>query len=170
MFLEQQISISEWFLKDHVTLKTGVIMLKIQLCITEINYIIKYIQTENNILLSFHLTQPKWILNAFHCKNSAVYENYSYIVIVYYSKSKLFMHTHLPVFLNDNSKGVISGPWLHPSIHSFPSPYFLTRIREISQTLGEVTYFSAPFFLLIKRWLVSILDNKPAVQTSLTQR
>ncbi len=28
----------EWFLKDHVTLKTGV-MLKIQLCITGKNYI-----------------------------------------------------------------------------------------------------------------------------------
>ncbi len=31
MFLKQQISILEWFLKDHVTLKTGVMMLKIQL-------------------------------------------------------------------------------------------------------------------------------------------
>ncbi len=29
MFLEQQISILEWFLKDHVTLKTGVMMLNI---------------------------------------------------------------------------------------------------------------------------------------------
>ncbi len=29
MFIEQQISILEWFLKDHVTLKTGVMMLKI---------------------------------------------------------------------------------------------------------------------------------------------
>ncbi len=34
---EQQISILEWFLKDHVTLRTGVLMLKIQLCITGIN-------------------------------------------------------------------------------------------------------------------------------------
>jgi len=32
MFLEQQINILEEFLKDHVTLKTGVMMLKIQLC------------------------------------------------------------------------------------------------------------------------------------------
>ncbi len=39
MFLEQQISILEWFLKDHVTLKTEVMMLKIQLCIIGINYI-----------------------------------------------------------------------------------------------------------------------------------
>ncbi len=32
MFLVHQISILERFLKDHVTLKTGVMMLKIQLC------------------------------------------------------------------------------------------------------------------------------------------
>jgi len=30
--LEQQIIQLEWFLKDHVTLKTGVMMLSIQLC------------------------------------------------------------------------------------------------------------------------------------------
>ncbi len=28
--------------EDHVTLKTGVMMLKIQLCITEINYILQH--------------------------------------------------------------------------------------------------------------------------------
>ncbi len=28
-FLEQEISILEWFLKDHVTLKTGVMLLNI---------------------------------------------------------------------------------------------------------------------------------------------
>ncbi len=33
--------------EDHVTLKPGVMMLKIQRCITEINYILKYIKTEN---------------------------------------------------------------------------------------------------------------------------
>ncbi len=44
MFLEQQTSILEWFLKDHVTMKTGVMMLKIQLCISRINYIFKYFQ------------------------------------------------------------------------------------------------------------------------------
>jgi len=47
MFLEHQISMLEWFLKDHVTLKTGVMMLKIQLCITGINYILKYVKIEN---------------------------------------------------------------------------------------------------------------------------
>ncbi len=46
MFLERQI-ILEWFLKDHVTLKTGVMILKIQLCITGIYYFLKYIQIEN---------------------------------------------------------------------------------------------------------------------------
>ncbi len=34
--------------EDRVALKTGVMMLKIQLCITEINDILKYIQIENN--------------------------------------------------------------------------------------------------------------------------
>ncbi len=38
----QQISILKWFLKNHVTLKTGVKTLNIQLCITGIIYIIKY--------------------------------------------------------------------------------------------------------------------------------
>ncbi len=40
IFIEQQISILDGFLKDHVTLKTSVMMLKIQLCITAINYIL----------------------------------------------------------------------------------------------------------------------------------
>ncbi len=34
--------------EDHVTLKTGVMMLKIQSCITGINDILKYIQIEND--------------------------------------------------------------------------------------------------------------------------
>ncbi len=34
------------FLKDHVTLKTGVMMLKIQLCVTGINTILKYIKIQ----------------------------------------------------------------------------------------------------------------------------
>jgi len=33
---------------DHVTLKTGVMMQKIQLCITRINYSLKYIKIENS--------------------------------------------------------------------------------------------------------------------------
>ncbi len=41
---EQQISILEWFPKDHVRLKAGVI----QLCITGMNCIFKYIKTENS--------------------------------------------------------------------------------------------------------------------------
>ncbi len=57
MFFEQQINKLEWFLKDHVTLKTGVMIMKIQLYITWINYILKSIPIEklilnwNNILL-----------------------------------------------------------------------------------------------------------------------
>ncbi len=52
MFVEQQISILEWFLKDHVTLKTGVMMLKIQLRITGINYILLYMHIENTYFKS----------------------------------------------------------------------------------------------------------------------
>ncbi len=40
IFLEHQISILEWFLKDHVTLMTGVMMHKIQICIAEIKDIL----------------------------------------------------------------------------------------------------------------------------------
>jgi len=43
MFLAYQISFLELFLKDHVTLKTGVMMLKIQLGSLQ-NYILKYIK------------------------------------------------------------------------------------------------------------------------------
>jgi len=43
----------EWFLKDHVTLKTGVMMLKIQLRITGINYILKYIKIERSYFKLF---------------------------------------------------------------------------------------------------------------------
>ncbi len=42
---EQQISILKWFLKDHVTLKTGVMMLKIQF---KIYHILKHIQIQNS--------------------------------------------------------------------------------------------------------------------------
>ncbi len=49
-FLEQQISILEIFLKDHVTPKTGEIMQKIQLCISGINNIFYYIKIENSYL------------------------------------------------------------------------------------------------------------------------
>ncbi len=35
-------------ISDHVTLKTGLMVLKIQLCITGIHLILKYIQIENS--------------------------------------------------------------------------------------------------------------------------
>ncbi len=57
---EHQISILEWFLNDQVTLKTGVMMLKIQLCITEINYVLLYIQTENIFFFFYNISQ-------YHC-------------------------------------------------------------------------------------------------------
>ncbi len=48
LFLSTKISILEWFLNNHVKLKTGVIMLKIQLCHQGINHI-KYMQIENGL-------------------------------------------------------------------------------------------------------------------------
>ncbi len=37
--------------EDHVTLKTGVMMLKIQLRITEINYSLTHIHIENELIM-----------------------------------------------------------------------------------------------------------------------
>ncbi len=42
------LALLEWFLKDHATLKTGVMMLKIQLCMTGMKHILKYIEVEPN--------------------------------------------------------------------------------------------------------------------------
>lgn len=53
MFPEHQIIILEGFLKDHATLKTGVVKLKIQLC-----YFVKYIKTEK-LFHEMNLTNPK---------------------------------------------------------------------------------------------------------------
>ncbi len=58
MFLDQQISILEWFLKDHVTLKTGVMMLKIQLYSKYIYYIILYIII---IILNYNIMSQYYI-------------------------------------------------------------------------------------------------------------
>ncbi len=41
LWAANQHTLLEWFLKDHVTLNTKVMMLKIQLCITRINCILK---------------------------------------------------------------------------------------------------------------------------------
>ncbi len=43
--------------EDHVTLKTGVMMLQIQRCITEINYTLKYIKIETGILNCNNISQ-----------------------------------------------------------------------------------------------------------------
>ncbi len=49
MLFEHQISIFKWFLKDHVTLKTGVIAAKkFTFAIIGINYLLKCIQIENS--------------------------------------------------------------------------------------------------------------------------
>ncbi len=62
MFLEQQISILEWFLKDHVTDWSNGCW-KFSFAVTGINYIWKYIQTEN----IFKLQQYFTIILYIHC-------------------------------------------------------------------------------------------------------
>ncbi len=55
--------------EDHVTLKTGVMMQKIQLRITEINYILQYIQVENSsIAFLWCVPVAQWLE---HCVSSA---------------------------------------------------------------------------------------------------
>ncbi len=54
MFLKLQISILEWFLKDHVTLLFDT---------TEINYILKYIYIEKSYLM-WNISQYYWLLNS----------------------------------------------------------------------------------------------------------
>ncbi len=43
--------------EDHVILKTALMMLKNQRCITEINYILKYIQVENDYFNCNNISQ-----------------------------------------------------------------------------------------------------------------
>ncbi len=49
-FVTFEMSLLSRLINDHVTLKTGVMLLKIQLCIIEINDILKHIQIENTYL------------------------------------------------------------------------------------------------------------------------
>ncbi len=51
--------------EDHVTLKTGVMMLKIQLRITEINYILQCIQIDNGYFKELNYLQILLILPYF---------------------------------------------------------------------------------------------------------
>ncbi len=47
---QQQISILEWFLNDHMTLKTGAMKLKIQLCHDRNKLHLKYIKFEKSYI------------------------------------------------------------------------------------------------------------------------
>ncbi len=55
MFIEHQINVLQWFLKNNVTPKADVRMLKIQLCIIEKKYI--YILIEKVILNGSNISQ-----------------------------------------------------------------------------------------------------------------
>jgi len=65
MFVEHQILILEWFVKDHVTLKTGEMVINSAL-ITGINYTLLYIHIENS---SFTFKQYFTILLYFWSNN-----------------------------------------------------------------------------------------------------
>ncbi len=53
MFIEWQISILEWFLKDHMTLNTGAMMPEINFAIILIYYIWIYLKIENSYSIFF---------------------------------------------------------------------------------------------------------------------
>ncbi len=52
---EMQIHINPVHFSCHVTLKTAVMMLKIQLCTPEINYILQYLKNIFSIVIIFHI-------------------------------------------------------------------------------------------------------------------
>ncbi len=54
LYVCDQVCMYEWFLKDHVTLKTGIMMLKIQFTITSLNDILKSIKIEIFKIVLFH--------------------------------------------------------------------------------------------------------------------
>ncbi len=58
--------------EDHVTLKTGVMMLKIQLCFTGINCILKYIKQETNIRNRNNISQYYCLFLYFDQINTAL--------------------------------------------------------------------------------------------------
>ncbi len=68
MFLEQQISILEWFLKDHVTLKSH--DAENSALITGMNYILTYIEICNNIS---QLKKKKNLINAVLVSRSGIW-------------------------------------------------------------------------------------------------
>ncbi len=60
MFREQQISVLEWFLKGHVTPKTGGNNAENLALITEISYMLKYIKIENSYFKWSNISQYYW--------------------------------------------------------------------------------------------------------------
>ncbi len=85
MFLEPQISILQWRLKDHVTLKTGVMMLKMQLCITGKKLILKYTHTKKTVVLNCNT------ISQYYC----VYCIFEHINVVLMSKRNIYTTLHI---------------------------------------------------------------------------
>ncbi len=75
MFLDHQISFLEWFLKDHVTLKTGVMTLKIQLLFLNYSFYGLFDQMHKALvnlrdffqnILSYILPTQYWTFETWH--------------------------------------------------------------------------------------------------------
>ncbi len=100
------LSILQSFLKDHVTLKTGVIVLKIQLCITGINCILKgsYDVAKKNIILCI------WC-NAM-CFMVCLRLNTLFSTYVYYCCSSMLCRSETRKFLQSSSSEKRGVLWL----------------------------------------------------------
>ncbi len=82
--MSTKISIFQGFLKDHVT---GVMMLKIQLCIAGINYILKYIQIDKLFWIVLMLVLIKNCINkvSWETENSYLKQTYTHIYVYVYN-------------------------------------------------------------------------------------
>ncbi len=101
MFLVHQISILELFLKDRVTLKTG-LLIKIQLCITGINYILKYIKNSAvKLLITINHIQNKCFClhNTCVCTVYIYYAHTHIYIYTVYIYIHIYIITHMHVYI-----------------------------------------------------------------------
>ncbi len=78
MFLEQQISILEWFLKDHVTLKTGAMAVALSLIIFQ-NI------TVFNVILHLGKCSLKWDFFQKHKKKKILFLTFIVYSLVFHN-------------------------------------------------------------------------------------
>ncbi len=85
----------EWFLKDHVTLKTGVIMLKIQLCHHRNKAFLKYTSV---ILNSNNISCAAFLPNLMHNTACIIFKKWH---VQQYTLCKHFKQHHATLFWQD---------------------------------------------------------------------